>query len=138
MNDTGANGSVYYKKAPLTGAGALVYTIAGKGTAFIESATDNAIADPTTTKQVLTAASGLLVEAADSISKFYLHNHLDSGGPTGTLAINGNPVPDATKTAAVTLAISATDPSGVGRDADRQLGRRNDVPDERHAGSAHR
>ncbi len=54
----------------------MVYTVAGKGTALIESATDNAIADPTTTKQVLTEASGLLVEASDSTSKFYLHNHL--------------------------------------------------------------
>jgi hypothetical protein len=119
MNDTGANGSVYYKMAPLTGGGALVFTIAGKGTQLIESATDNAIADATTTKQPLTNASGLLVEASDSISKFYLHNHLglpdtfDTTPPVGSVVINGNPTPDATKVTAATLAISATDPSGV-------------------------
>lgn len=120
MNDTdAANGSIYYKVAPLTGAGALVYTLAGKGTALIESLGDNDIEDATTTKQVLTEASGLLVEATDKTSKFYLHNRLglpaavDSSGPAGTVAINGNPTPDSTSATAVTLAIAATDPSGV-------------------------
>ncbi len=120
MNDTDAvNGSVYYKVAPLTGVGALTYTTAGKGTAFIGSGSDNDVEDATTTKQVLTGASGLLVEAADRTSLFYLHNYLplsdtaDTTGPVGTVAINGNPTPDSTGTTAVTLAISATDPSGV-------------------------
>jgi hypothetical protein len=120
MNDNAAgNGSIYYKMAPLTGAGALVYTIAGKGTLLIDSATDNDMEDATTTKQILTNASGLLVEATDQTSKFYMHGHLglpdtfDTTGPVGTININGNPAPDATKVTGVTLNISATDPSGV-------------------------
>ena len=145
MNDVDAvNGSVYYKAAPLTGAGALTFTTAGKGTAFIGSSTDNDVEDPTTTKQLITQASGLLVEAADRTSLFYLHNVLplsdtvDTTGPVGTIAINNNPTPDSTKLTAVTLTISATDPNGVRLDAHRQLGRRHDVPDQWLAGPAQR
>ncbi len=59
------------------------------------------------------------MEAADRTSLFYLHNLLpladavDNTGPVGTVAINNNPTPDATKLTAVTLNISATDPNGV-------------------------
>ena len=86
---------------------------------LIDSATDNDIEDATTTKQVLNEASGLVVEATDKTSKFYLHNLVplpaaaDNAGPVGTIAINGNPTPDATKVTGVTLGISATDPNGV-------------------------
>ena len=113
------NGNIYYKVAPLTGAGALTYTTTGRGTTLIDSATDNDIEDATTTKQVLNEASGLVVEATDKTSKFYMHNLIplpaaaDDVGPVGTVVINGNPNPDSTKVTAATLTISATDPSGV-------------------------
>ncbi len=118
MNDNAAgNGSIYYKMAtPLAG---LSFTVAGKGTLLIDSATDNDMEDATTTKQVINEASGLLVEATDQTSKFYMHGHLglpdtaDVTGPVGTIDINGNPTPDATKVATATLNISATDVSGV-------------------------
>ncbi len=121
MNDVDAvNGSVYYKVAPLTGGSALTYTTAGKGTLFIASSSDNDVEDATGSKQLTTQASGLLVEAADRTSLFYLHNYLplsdtaDVTGPVGSVVINGNPTPDTTKVTAATLTISATDPSGVG------------------------
>jgi hypothetical protein len=118
MNDVDvANGSVYYKAAPLIGAGALTFTTAGKGTAFIGSSTDNDVEDPTTTKQLITQASGLVVEAADRTSLFYLHNVLplsdtaDNTGPTGTVIINGGAA--STKSTAATAVMSATDANAV-------------------------
>ena len=77
MNPTDdVDGNIYYKSAPLTGAGALTFTLPGRGTRLIDSATDNDIEDATTTKQVLTQSSGLVVSATDKTSKFYLHNLL--------------------------------------------------------------
>jgi hypothetical protein len=120
MNPTDdVDGNIYYKVAPLTGAGALSYTTTGRGTRLIDSATDNDIEDATTTKQVLTAASGLVVTATDKTSKFYMHNEFalsdtaDSSGPVGTVVINGNPTPDSTKLTAVSVVLSATDTNAV-------------------------
>ena len=114
------DGNVYYKVAPLTGPGALTYTITGKGTTLIDSATDNDIEDATTTKQVLNEASGLVVEATDKLSKFYLHNlHPAAGrrgrhGPGRDRRHQWQPDPRCDQvTSAVTLTIAATDPSGV-------------------------
>ena len=107
VNDV--NGNIYYKVAPLTGAGALTYTTTGKGTHFIDSTTDNDIEDVTDTKQLTNQASGLVVEATDKTSNFYMHNHIpltdtaDVTGPVGTVVINGNPNPDTTKVTAATL-----------------------------------
>ncbi len=111
---------------------------------LIDSATDNDIEDATTTKQVLNEASGLVVEATDKTSKFYLHNLIplpaaaDNAGPVGTIVINGNPTPDATKVTGVTLGISATDPNGVISMRIANSRRRDDVPDERLAGPPRR
>jgi hypothetical protein len=87
-------GTVYYKKRSLDD----LSFRSGKGTPLIESATDTNINDPTSTKQNISSATGLLVVAADVKTKFYLHNGLDIGaadttppdttitsGPSGTV-----------------------------------------------------
>ena len=141
--ETDPNGQIFYKSAPLTGAGALTFTLTGQGTRLIDSATDNNIEDATTTKQVLTQASGLVVSASDKTSKFYLHNQLaladaaDNTGPTGSVVINGNPTPDTTKLTAATAVLSATDMNAVVQMRYRQLAGRRDVPDDGLARAPH-
>ncbi len=70
----------------------------GKGTPFIQSSTDTTINNPSSTKQNVNGASGLVVIASDDHSRYYLHNKIDLGpadttppdtiidsGPTGTI-----------------------------------------------------
>ena len=115
--ETDPNGQIFYKSAPLTGAGALTFTLTGQGTRLIDSATDNNIEDATTTKQVLTQASGLVVSASDKTSKFYLHNQLaladvaDNTAPAGTVVINAGAA--STNLTAATAVLSATDANAV-------------------------
>jgi len=70
--DTGP-GIVYLKSASLSD---LVFP-AGLGTPIMQSATDLDITNPTSTKQVVNRASGILVLAADKDSRYYLHNYID-------------------------------------------------------------
>lgn len=56
----------------------------GKGTPFIESATDTTINNPSSTKQNVNGATGLVVIAGDDHSKYYLHNTIDLGPPDTT------------------------------------------------------
>jgi Big-like domain-containing protein len=53
----------------------------GKGTPFISSSTYTCINNATSTKQTLSAATGLVVLASDENKKFYLHNVLALGSP---------------------------------------------------------
>ena len=53
----------------------------GLGTTFIQSATDPAVGNPTSTKQNLNSATGLLIEASDGATGWYLHNFLSLGAP---------------------------------------------------------
>lgn len=55
----------------------------GNGDPFIKLANDSTINNPSSTKQPVTAASGLLVIAADDHSHFYVHNKLTIGGGGG-------------------------------------------------------
>ncbi len=97
-------GSIFMKSAPLTGPEALIFrgpadTNTERGAPFIRSATETAIDDPTTTKQTVTAASGIVVLANNitrtgtANQKFYLHNEMaiaatDATPPVGTVAIS--------------------------------------------------
>ncbi|KRT63998.1 MAG: OmpA domain-containing protein [Chloroflexi bacterium CSP1-4] len=56
----------------------------GKGTPFIQSATDTTINNPSSTKQNVNGASGLVVIAGDDHSRYYLHNAIDLGPPDTT------------------------------------------------------
>lgn len=49
----------------------------GQGTAFIRRATDPNINNPTSSKQNLSSTTGMLVLAADSNTRFYLHNFVN-------------------------------------------------------------
>jgi hypothetical protein len=63
-------GTIYYKQTDLDN----ISFPSGKGTPFIQSTTDTHIDDATSTKQNLNSATGLMVLASDSTSKYYLHN----------------------------------------------------------------
>ncbi|HEX7347494.1 MAG TPA: hypothetical protein VF253_11935, partial [Candidatus Limnocylindrales bacterium] len=126
LTSPNGGGSIYRKSAPLSGPDAFDFrgggntgdTIIKRGVAFIRSATDTLIDDASTTKQVVTDASGIaviannLTSSTSSNQKFYLHNYMslpasDSTAPTGTVAINnGNATTD---TPAVTMSVPATD-----------------------------
>ena len=56
----------------------------GKGTPFIQSSTDTTINNPSSTKQNVNGASGLVVIASDDHSRYYLHNTIDLGPPDTT------------------------------------------------------
>jgi PKD repeat protein len=71
----GAQG-IYRRTAPLS---TLNFGSPSIGTAFIKSATEVAINDATSTKQRTTAALGILVEATNIPTRYYLHNCV--GGP---------------------------------------------------------
>lgn len=128
MTSPNGGGTVYTKSAPLSGAdsfdfrGAADQTIQ-RGIPFIKSATETLIDDATTTKQVVTAASGIVVNAnnltssAGGNAKVFLHNSMDipatdSTAPTGTVSINGGAA--ATSTTSVSVAVPATDTGGSG------------------------
>jgi hypothetical protein len=78
-------GTIYYKRTDLDN----ISFPSGMGTPFIQSATDTHIDDATSTKQNL--ATGLVVLASDSESKYYLHNavDLDGGVPPPSCTIRG-------------------------------------------------
>jgi hypothetical protein len=113
-----SDGTIRYKSAPLTGAGALSFKATGRGTALIMSDTDHDITDVTTTKQRLTATTGYLVAASDRVTLHYFHGGLDlpvadATAPTGgTVSINDGDAQ--TGSTGVTVSVPATDAgSGV-------------------------
>ncbi len=127
---TSINGGGYIgvKSAPLSGSEAFKFRGAAddtiqRGTPFIQSATETLIDDPSTTKQNVTAASGIVVLANNltkvgtTNAKYYLHNKMtllptDPSAPSGTIAIANGAA--GTTTADVTVNVPATDAaSGV-------------------------
>ncbi|MGH2475252.1 MAG: hypothetical protein ACRDIL_08290, partial [Candidatus Limnocylindrales bacterium] len=128
LTSPNGGGTVYRKSAPLSGPDAFDFrgaadTTIQRGTPFIKSATETLIDDPSTTKQIVTSTSGIVVLANNlpnsdtGNEKFYLHNEMalpaaDAAAPSGTATINTGAV--ATTTAAVSVAVPATDAgSGV-------------------------
>ena len=106
------SGTIYVKSAPL---GTLAFPT-GKGAAFIGSATDHSIDDVTLTKQTVDHTTGIVGEASDHVSFWFLHGELalpaaDTTAPTGTVAINAGTA--ATASTAVTLNLTASD-IGIG------------------------
>jgi hypothetical protein len=69
--------AIYMKDAS---AGDLLFP-SGVGTPFIASSNDLMISNPTSTKQCVNAATGLLVLASDHDTRYYLHNFLDLDAP---------------------------------------------------------
>ncbi len=81
--------SIYMKSSDLSN----IAFAPGLGTPFIQSVTDTVIMNPTSTKQCLNGATGLLVLAADQHTRTYLHNYLDLSGGTNQFALTANTTP---------------------------------------------
>src|SRR5215217_1800610 len=78
-------GTIYYKKTPLDN----ISFPTGLGTPFIKSSTDTTINNATSTKQTVNSKSGLLIEASDDISNYYLHNTINLTSNTANCTITG-------------------------------------------------
>ncbi|MFN2540288.1 MAG: hypothetical protein ABR549_19335 [Mycobacteriales bacterium] len=96
-----SGGSIYMKSAPLDD----IRFPPGRGTPFIQSDTDPKINNPTSSKQVVGRASGLVVMAGDDSTRRYLFNDLDLSGSSTTTT-----QPTTTTTQATT---TTTAPSGT-------------------------
>jgi hypothetical protein len=70
-----SGGFIYYKKTSLDN----IQWSTGQGTTFIDPATDTTINNTTSTKQNLDSTTGLLVEASDDNTGYYMHNTRDLG-----------------------------------------------------------
>ncbi len=127
LTSPNGGGSIYMKSAPLSGPEALKFrgpadqTIQ-RGTPFIRSATETAIDDPSTTKQNVNSAMGVVVLANNIFkssppnAKFYLHNDMavattDTTPPSGTVTISNGAA--FTTTTQIVASFTATD-SGSG------------------------
>jgi len=87
--------SIYYKTTDLDN---ISFTTAGTdeetyGTAFIKSATETGINDPTSTKQNVSSSTGLVVMASDSSKRYYLHNCMSLTGQAGSCSTTQTPLP---------------------------------------------
>ncbi|HET9221369.1 MAG TPA: hypothetical protein VFO07_02640 [Roseiflexaceae bacterium] len=72
-------GNIYYKQSSMD---AIAFP-SGKGAAFIQAGAGlTTINDPTSTKQSVNSASGIVILASDNNAKWYAHNYMDLGGPT--------------------------------------------------------
>lgn len=126
-------GAIYRKAAPLSGPNAFDFrgggatpttadTLVKRGVTFIRSTTETLIDDASTTKQLVTDASGIAVIAnnlptSTSTNKVYLHNYMtlpssDSTAPTGTIAINAGAA--TTDSSSVTVSVPGSDTGGSG------------------------
>ena len=101
----GSGGSILYKATSLDNPN----FADGAGTPFIQLAADTSINNVTSTKQPISAASGLVVLAADDHTHHYVHNAISVGGPdlipptvTGTSPASG------ASNVSVTTSVSAT------------------------------
>jgi hypothetical protein len=103
-----SGGAIYTKSASLD----TLQFPQGLGQPFIQSSSDTSTNNATSTKQNITAATGLAVLAGDSVTRFYLHNYtpIDAGTPAASHT------PPATATPAsptVTPAVNTSTPSST-------------------------
>jgi hypothetical protein len=94
-------GSIYFKRTSLNN----ISFPEGLGVPFIHTATDLALDDATSTKQNLNSATGMLVEASDRTSGYYVHNRTNFGGSIDTTAPTVQP-PEQSFSAGTTLGTS--------------------------------
>ncbi len=88
MSEATGHRIIYMKSSDLSN----IAFASGLGTPFIQSTADTMIINPTSTKQCLNSATGLLVLAADQHTRTYLHNYLDLGGGTNQFTLAANTV----------------------------------------------
>jgi hypothetical protein len=98
INSGTAKTAIYYKTTSMSAPS----FAAGRGTPFIQTAGDEYINNSTSTKQVATASSGVVVLASDNTSGFYMHGVIP---PTATPAapettISSGPPASTTSTSA--------------------------------------
>lgn len=79
---------IYYKRSDMDN----IDFPTGLGEPFIKSATDTYINDPTTTKQNVSNATGIVVLAGDRQKKTYFHNCFELSGPS-SMCLEANPAP---------------------------------------------
>src|SRR5439155_917961 len=65
-------GTIYYKKSPIDN----ISFETGLGTPFLQSSSDTDISNPTSTKQNVNTATGLVVLASANTNAYYWHNYL--------------------------------------------------------------
>ncbi|MCB9157720.1 MAG: PKD domain-containing protein [Caldilineaceae bacterium] len=111
--NTGSGGEIRHKTSSLDS----ISFPAGEGDLFIGQSGDNKINNPTSTKQNVNAASGIVVLASSQTTDYYYHNYIDLGGGSGGGGgpTNQPPVVSAGPDQAVTLPAAAT-LSGVASD----------------------
>ncbi len=84
----------------------------GLGTLFLKSASDQKVTNPTSTKQNLSGATGLLVIASDNVSKRYLHNYIDVSGRKSPVAVDDRAVTTLDTPIPINVTANDTDPDG--------------------------
>lgn len=113
-----SGGTVVYKTSPLDNPA----FPSGLGDTFLKLASDTTINNPSSTKQPVTAASGILVVAGDDHTSFYVHNKITLGSSGGggndttapTVAIT-SPAAGASVAGPTPITASAADNVGVTR-----------------------
>ncbi|MGI0013074.1 MAG: Ig-like domain-containing protein, partial [Nitrososphaera sp.] len=84
----------------------------GLGTLFLKSASDLKVTNPTTTKQNLSGATGLMVVASDNGSKRYLHNYIDVSGRRPPVAVDDRVVTTLNTPIQINVTANDTDSDG--------------------------
>jgi IPT/TIG domain-containing protein/flagellar hook capping protein FlgD len=87
MSDKTGRYVIYMKSASLND---LAFS-PGLGTVFIDSPQDIKLNNPTSTKQCVGGATGILVLASDQDTHYYLHNYLNLGGVSAPTITAFNP-----------------------------------------------
>ena len=82
------NNDIYYKRSDMDN----VQFPSGLGDPFIQSAVDQRINDPTTTKQTVNNTTGIVVMASDRQTRYYFHNCIALAGSSNA-CIEANPAP---------------------------------------------
>ena len=106
---TTSGGTIYEKTAPL---GALSFP-AGRGTPIIQDGDSAAVHDVSSTKQIISAATGLAALAVNTSTSFYWHAYVDLGPPPQPTAPVASFVADVTSGRAP-LEVKFTDTSTGG------------------------
>ncbi len=99
-----SGGAIYYKTTEIDN---IAFPL-GRGDLFLQSSADVKINNATSTKQNLNSATGLVVLASDSGTRYYLHNYLSLGGTPPTATSTHTPTATRTPTHTPTDTLTPT------------------------------
>lgn len=102
-----SGGYIVYKQTSLSS----LSFATGKGNEFMRSAVDTHINNVTSTKQNVTNTTGMLIEAGDDTSDYYVHRYVGSTSqptPTPTASATPTQTPTQTPTATPTITLTPT------------------------------